>query len=191
MRGEEYEAVRCRQAPTSGGPLKNPDSSDPFHCLIASGKPDNNTVSRLPEWTDNSPLQKGGQERAGETRRTCRSDYEHILPPGQARGAKFGRSAARTLPQVSRQAWEPRVPPAAHSPRTQSSDMAEARTSLRRTSAARGAGPLPLFSQQVPRRPPLSAPRVRPLLMVPVARRVARSLGAARVLRVGVNGGKS
>lgn len=33
------------------------------------------------------------------------------------------------------QAWEPRVPPAAHSPRTHSSDMAEARTSLRRTSA--------------------------------------------------------
>ena len=88
------------------------------------------------------------------------------------------------------QAREIRVQPAAHSPRTQSSDMAEARTSLRHTSAARRAGPLPLFSQQVPRRLGLSASRGRPLLMVPVAGRVPRSLGAARVLTVGVRRGK-
>lgn len=161
-----------------------------MHCLIASGKLDNNTVSPLPEWTDNSPLQRGSRKSWGGTRRMFRSDYEQIHPLGQALGTKFGRSAAGTL-QVSGRAWEPRVPPAAHSPRTQSSDMAEARTSRRRTSAARGAGPLPLFSQQVPRRPPLSASRVRPLLMVPVARRVPRSLGAARVLTAGVCGGKS
>lgn len=43
------------------------------------------------------------------------------------------------------QARETRVPPAAHSPRTQSSDMAKARTSLRHTSAARRAGPAPSF----------------------------------------------
>lgn len=80
---------------------------------------------------------------------------------------------------MSGQAWEPRVPPAAHSPRTQSSDMAEARTSLRRTSAARSpaapsflsAGAAPPSAVRLagpaaphgPRRPPRSPlPRSRP-----------------------------
>lgn len=119
-----------------------------------------------------------------------RSDYEHI----RLQGKHGERSSGEAPPGHYHKclgAWEPRVPPAAHSPRTQSSDMAEARASLRRTSAARGAGPLPLFSQQVPRRPPLSASRVWPLLMVPVSRRDPRSLGAVRVLTVGVSGGKS
>lgn len=53
-------------------------------------------------------------------------------------------------------------PESAHSPRTHSSDMAE-------VPANRRAPPHPLSFQQVLRLLPLSAPRVWPLLMVPVA----------------------
>lgn len=108
------------------------------------------------------------------------SDCEHTRSPGNPGGANFGRGGAGTLLGARGQAWETRVPRAAHSPRTQSSDMAEARADqppphlsrARRRAApsflSAGAAPPPAVRLAGPAAP--HGPRRRPRSPLPRSR---------------------
>lgn len=116
--------------------------------------------------------ERGGKQERVERTQAFISDCQHNRPPKHGRDVKFGRDSHRTPTGRVRGPLR-RHPASRPSPRTHRARRAVTWPRRRQASTApqprRGAGPLPLSAQQVPRLLPLPALRVWRLLMVPIA----------------------